>query len=66
MRLASLGADIKASTSGERTVALVALVLGSAVFAGVVGTMSQLMEGIDEIEQLKLTKLKQMQVSERK
>ena len=53
--------DINAKTPGERSVALIALVLGSAVFAGVVGTMSQLMEGMDEIEEIKIIKLKQVQ-----
>jgi len=53
--------DIKAKTSGERLVALVALVIGSAVFAGVVGTMTQMMESMDEIEENKLKKIKQLQ-----
>jgi len=53
--------DIKASTHSERGVALVALVVGSAVFAGIVGTMSQLMETMDEIEEMKLNKVKHIQ-----
>ena len=53
--------DIKAKTEGERAVALVALVIGSAVFAGIVGTMNQLMETMDENEEKKLKKIKQIQ-----
>jgi len=53
--------DIKAKTYGERSVALAALVIGSAVFAGIVGTMGQLMETMDENEEKKLKKIKQLQ-----
>ena len=60
--LTSVGyGDINASTPSERSVALIALVVGSAVFAGIVGTMSQLMETMDEIEELKLNKVKHIQ-----
>ena len=53
--------DINATTMGERIIALGALIIGSAVFAGVVGTMTQMMESMDEIEASKLKKIKQLQ-----
>jgi len=53
--------DIAATTTSERAIALVALTVGSAIFAGIVGMMSQLLETMDELEELKLKKLKHIQ-----
>ncbi|GMH67617.1 hypothetical protein TrRE_jg12680 [Triparma retinervis] len=53
--------DISATTTLERGVALVALSIGSAIFAGIVGTMSTLVDTMDELEEMKLNKLKHIQ-----
>ncbi|GMI15123.1 hypothetical protein TrVE_jg12093 [Triparma verrucosa] len=53
--------DINATTTYERGVALIALSIGSAIFAGIVGTMSTLVDTMDELEEMKLNKLKHIQ-----
>ena len=46
--------DINATTTYERGVALIALSIGSAIFAGIVGTMSTLVDTMDELEEMKV------------
>jgi len=53
--------DISATTTLERGVALIALSIGSAIFAGIVGTMSTLIDTMDELEEMKLNKRKHIQ-----
>ncbi len=50
--------DIAANTTLERTVAIVALVLGSAIFASIVGFFSQLLQSNDEREERFFNRLK--------
>ena len=45
--------DISATTTWERGVALIALSIGSAIFAGIVGTMSTLVDSMDELEEVR-------------
>ena len=44
--------DINATTTLERGAALIALSIGSAIFAGIVGTMSTLVDSMDELEEV--------------